>query len=141
MAPAIRILAIDHVQLAMPPGGEAAARRFYGDLLGLREVAKPPALSQRGGCWFTGSSRVTVHLGVDDGFVAAAKAHPCFVVPDLEAARRRLAQAGVAMEPDDSGLAVARGYLRDPFGNRIELVDARDAGFSEPDPPRAQQGA
>ena len=129
-ATAIGILAIDHVQLSMPAGGESAARRFYGELLGLREVAKPPPLAARGGCWFAGPSGVDIHLGVEEGFVAAVKAHPCFVVSDLEIARERLTDAGVTLERDESGLEVARGYLRDPFGNRIELVDARDAGFS-----------
>ncbi|HEY7130897.1 MAG TPA: VOC family protein [Candidatus Limnocylindrales bacterium] len=129
--PAVELLAIDHVQLAMPPDGEAAARRFYGDVLGLREVPKPAALAGRGGCWFAGPAGLAVHLGVDDPFTPAAKAHPCFVVADLASAREHLAAAGVAFEPDDSGLSVARAYVRDPFDNRIELVDAAGAGFSE----------
>jgi catechol 2,3-dioxygenase-like lactoylglutathione lyase family enzyme len=130
-AAGIGILAIDHVQLAMPAGGEPAARRFYGELLGLREVTKPSALVGRGGCWFAGPSGVAVHLGVEDPSPLAARAHPCFVVANLAAAERRLADTGATLEPDDSGLDVDRCYLRDPFGNRIELLDARDAGFSE----------
>jgi len=127
----IGLLAIDHVQLAMPTGGEVEARGFYGELLGLREVQKPAALAGRGGCWFAGPAGLAVHLGVEEPFTAAARAHPGFVVADLAVARERLAAAGLAMEPDESGVGVARGYVRDPFGNRIELVDARDAGFSE----------
>ncbi len=131
MTTPIDLLSIDHVQLAMPLDGEAAARRFYGDVLGLREVPKPAALAGRGGCWFAGPVGLAVHLGVEDPFTPAAKAHPCFVVADLASAREHLSAAGVAFEPDDSGLGVARAYVRDPFGNRIELVGAADAGFSE----------
>jgi catechol 2,3-dioxygenase-like lactoylglutathione lyase family enzyme len=127
----IGILAIDHVQLAIPPGAEPAARQFYGELLGLREVTKPSALASRGGYWFAGPTGLAVHLGVEESFTPAGRAHPCFVVADLDATRRRLADAGATLQPDDSGLDVNRCYVRDPFGNRIELLDARDAGFSE----------
>jgi catechol 2,3-dioxygenase-like lactoylglutathione lyase family enzyme len=125
----IEVVGLDHVQLGMPAGGEDAARGFYGEVLGLREVPKPAALASRGGCWFAGDA-VAVHLGVERDFLAASKAHPALLVMDLAAARDALTQAGVAIEDDDSGLAVRRCYVRDPFGNRIELVDARDAGFS-----------
>jgi len=128
----IEIIGIDHVQLSMPAGGEAEdeARRFYGSVLGLREVVKPPELASRGGCWFAAPG-VAVHVGVEPDFTPLAKAHPALLVGDLDAARTALAAAGVAVAEDDSGLAVARCYIRDPFGNRIELVDARGAGFSE----------
>jgi catechol 2,3-dioxygenase-like lactoylglutathione lyase family enzyme len=126
----IGIVGIDHVQLSMPEGGEPEARRFYGSVLGLREVAKPPELAGRGGCWFAGAD-AAVHLGVERDFRPLAKAHPALLVRDLELAREALAATGVTVEEDDSGLPVRRCYLRDPFGNRIELVDARDAGFSE----------
>jgi catechol 2,3-dioxygenase-like lactoylglutathione lyase family enzyme len=125
----IEIVGIDHVQLSMPPGGEAEARRFYGTILGLREVAKPPELAGRGGCWFVGAD-AAIHLARENGFTPHAKSHPALVIRGLDAARDALAEAGVAIEEDDSGLPVARCYVRDPFGNRIELVDARDAGFS-----------
>ena len=128
----IELVGIDHVQLSMPPGGEAEARRFYGSVLGLREVAKPAELAGRGGCWFAGRAiGVAVHLGAEAGFQPLARAHPALIVRDLDAAREALAEAGVPIEDDDSGLPVRRCYLRDPFGNRIELVDARDAAFSE----------
>ncbi len=123
--------AIDHVQLGMPAGGEDAARRFYGEILGLAEIAKPAELAGRGGCWFARDG-VAVHLGVEATYRPATRAHPAFVVDDLVAERERLARAGVPIIDDDSGLPVARCYLEDPFGNRIELVDAADAGFSAP---------
>jgi catechol 2,3-dioxygenase-like lactoylglutathione lyase family enzyme len=126
----IEIVGFDHVQLSMPPGGEDDARRFYGSVVGLREVAKPPALSGRGGCWFVGGG-TAVHLGIEPGFRPLAKAHPALLVRDLAAAREALVAAGVPITEDDSGLPVRRCYVNDPFGNRIELVDARDAGFSE----------
>jgi len=125
----IEVVGIDHVQLSMPPGGEDEARRFYGSVLGLREVAKPPELAGRGGCWFVGVD-AAIHLAREDGFRPHAKAHPALVVRDLAATREALAAAGVPIEDDDSGLPVLRCYIRDPFGNRIELVDSRDAGFS-----------
>ena len=126
----IEIVGIDHVQLSMPLGGEGEARRFYTEVLGLREVAKPPALAVRGGCWFVGSG-ATVHLGAERDFRPLANAHPALVIRDLGAARALLAAAAVVVSEDDSGLVVRRCYIHDPFGNRIELVDARDAGFSE----------
>jgi catechol 2,3-dioxygenase-like lactoylglutathione lyase family enzyme len=123
------LAAIDHVQLDMPAGHEAAARSFYMGILGLREVPKPPTLAVRGGAWFAGRG-VSVHVAVPAEFRPAAHAHPAFVVDDLSAMRAKLTAAGVAIEEDDSGIPVARCYIRDPFGNRIELVDAADAGFS-----------
>jgi catechol 2,3-dioxygenase-like lactoylglutathione lyase family enzyme len=124
----MQIRGLDHVQLAMPAGGEDTARRFYGDLLGLVEVAKPEPLASRGGCWYELGSTV-VHLGVEKDFVAARKAHPAFLVADLEAARRELAAAGAPVVPDDTLPHVRRFYTADPFGNRIELIQAGD-GFS-----------
>lgn len=129
-ADVIEIVGIDHVQLSMPAGGEDEARRFYGSVLGLREVAKPPELAGRGGCWFAGAA-VAVHLGVERDFRPLAKAHPALLVRDLGVARKVLAVAGIPTDDDDSGLAIRRCYVHDPFGNRIELVDARDAAFSE----------
>ena len=125
----LEITGLDHVQLAMPPRREADARRFYGDLLGLREVPKPAALADRGGCWFAGPG-VAIHLGVEEPFAPAAKAHPALLVADVGIARLALVAAGAPLVEDGSGLPVRRCYTADPFGNRIELVDARDAGFS-----------
>ena len=126
----IGLLGIDHVQLTMPGRGETDARRFYVDLLGMREMPKPAALNGRGGCWFVGAAGTAVHLGVDDRFIAARKAHVAFLVADLDAARRVLDAAGIAIVEDDSGTDLRRVYVADPFGNRIELVDALDAGFT-----------
>ncbi len=129
--PSLHIVAIDHVQLAMPAGGEDAARRFYANVLGLREVPKPPSLAGRGGCWFaTVEDRVHVHIGVDADFRPATKAHVAFVVHDLEEARRRLNEAGAEIVEDASIADVHRFYTSDPFGNRIELVHEADRGFT-----------
>jgi catechol 2,3-dioxygenase-like lactoylglutathione lyase family enzyme len=127
----VEIVGIDHVQLGMPAGGEADARRFYGALLGLREVAKPAQLMERGGCWFVGPGGTAIHLGVDQRFIAAKKAHPCLIVAHLEGARTALAAADVRIAEDGSGVGLRRFYVEDPFGNRIELVEAGDAGFTE----------
>lgn len=126
----IEIVGIDHVQLSMPPGGEDAARAFYGELLGLREVPKPPELAVHGGCWFAGPD-TAIHLAPEDDFRPHTKAHPALIVRDLTSVREVLIAAGVPIEEDDSGIRLRRCYVRDPFGNRIELDDARDAGFSE----------
>ena len=123
------LVSIDHVQLGMPAGGEPDARAFYGGVLGIREVPKPPELAGRSGAWFAGRG-VAVHLGVESDFRPATSAHPAFVVEDLALVRERLTAAGVEIREDDSGLPILRCYVPDPFGNRIELVDARDAGFS-----------
>ncbi|HLZ70140.1 MAG TPA: VOC family protein [Dehalococcoidia bacterium] len=124
----MQVLGLDHVQLAMPAGAEAEARRFYTGVLGLGEVAKPPALAARGGCWFEAPGAV-VHLGVETPFAPAYKAHPAFLVADLAAARRALAVAGAPIVLDDSLPDVRRLYTADPFGNRIELIQQGD-GFS-----------
>jgi catechol 2,3-dioxygenase-like lactoylglutathione lyase family enzyme len=116
------IVGIDHVQLAMPPGGEADARRFYGGLLGIPEVPKPPALAARGGVWFE-DGPVRVHLGVEPDFRPARKAHPGLRVDDLPALLAALRAAGYAPTPD-AREPDRRVYVDDPFGNRIELVAA-----------------
>jgi catechol 2,3-dioxygenase-like lactoylglutathione lyase family enzyme len=125
----MQLVGLDHIQLAMPQGGEAQARRFYADLLGLTEIAKPAPLAVRGGCWFAGSG-IQVHLGVEQPFTPARKAHPAFLVADLEECRRRLEAAGVATTPDDTLPGVRRCYAADPFGNRIEFIQDGD-GFSQ----------
>jgi diguanylate cyclase (GGDEF)-like protein/PAS domain S-box-containing protein len=120
-----RLLGIDHVQLAMPGDREAIAdaQRFYGDLLGLRAVPKPEAMAVRGGCWFEGP-QVTLHLGVEDPFRPARKAHPALVVADLGALTDRLTAAGHDVRPADDLPGTVRAHTDDPFGNRIELVQA-----------------
>jgi len=129
------VLGIDHIQLAMPAGEAALARLFYTGVLGLTEVRRPRAAVRGGGVWFIGAG-TTVHLGVEEPFEPAERAHPAFVVRHLDRARRRLEAAGVAVEDDRSGLALRRCYVHDPFGNRIELIDERDAGFTAKRPRR-----
>ena len=115
--------AIDHVQLAMPVGAETTAVGFYQGVLGLRQVPKPPRLAARGGCWFEAGA-VRLHLGVDPDFHPARKAHPALRVQGLDRRAQDWAAAGVALRWDDEIPGVRRGYVNDPFGNRIELIDA-----------------
>ena len=119
----MRLLAIDHVQLAAPPGCETTARAFFGELLGLDEVEKPEALRARGGAWFRGDG-VEVHVGVESEFAPARKAHPAFRVDDLATLRERLAAAGLEPQDDATIPGVRRFYVDDPWGNRLEFVDA-----------------
>lgn len=116
------IVRLDHVQLAMPAGGEAQARAFYQGLLGITEIAKPPHLAVRGGCWFE-CGALKVHLGVDTAFVAARKVHPAFVVEDLAALVERLRLADARVVTDEPLEGYDRVYVDDPFGNRIELME------------------
>ena len=116
------LLALHHVQLAMPEGGEAAARAFYGGLLGLDEVPKPPLLARRGGVWFERGG-LRLHLGVERPFAPARKAHPAFLVAGLAELRRRLERAGCVLSEDEPLPGFGRCYLADPFGNRVELLE------------------
>jgi catechol 2,3-dioxygenase-like lactoylglutathione lyase family enzyme len=119
-------IAIDHVQLAAPPGCEAQARGFYGDLLGLAEIPKPEPLRDRGGVWFAlDGAEQQLHIGVEHPFAPARKAHPALRVDDaraLEALAASLTSAGVAVTWDDSLPDVRRFYVADPWGNRLELL-------------------
>jgi catechol 2,3-dioxygenase-like lactoylglutathione lyase family enzyme len=115
--------AIDHVQLAMPSGGEDTARRFYRDLLGMVEIPKPAELAKRGGCWFA-SGEVQIHLGVEKDFRPAKKAHPALRCGDYNSCVARLSGAGVEINEVADIPGVRRGHIHDPFGNRIELVGA-----------------
>lgn len=112
---------IDHVQLAMPAGGEKAARDFYEKLLGIPEVPKPRQLAARGGCWFE-SGAVKIHLGIDPNFFPAQKAHPAFVADDLASLVQTLEEAGFSVTEDQPLDGHERRYVQDPFGNRIELM-------------------
>jgi catechol 2,3-dioxygenase-like lactoylglutathione lyase family enzyme len=115
------LLAVDHVQLAMPANGEEAARAFYAGVLGLSEVEKPASLSGRGGCWFESGS-VKVHLGVDTDFHAATKAHPAFLVDDVQALEKRALAAAATVKRDVALPGYERIHVFDPFGNRIEFM-------------------
>lgn len=118
------ITGYDHVQVAIPAGGEDDARRFYGSLLGMAEVPKPPALAPRGGCWFTAGAAV-LHLGVERPFTPARKAHPAFLVDDLDGVQQRLSSAGCECVRTDGEIpGVRRFHTYDPFGNRLEFQQA-----------------
>src|SRR3954463_9370666 len=114
------ITGIDHVQVAAPNDCEAEARAFYGALLGLEELPKPEPLAARGGCWFRAGAQ-ELHVGVEQPFAPALKAHPGFVVTDLAALASRLPAAGVGVTYDDSIPDATRFYAADPFGNRLEF--------------------
>ena len=121
-----RFLGLDHVQVAAPPGCEADARRFYGELLGLIELKKPPLLAARGGCWFWLGVH-ELHVGVAQDFVPAKKAHPGILVSSVAALRelaRRLESAGVEVEWADPAEIGGRDrfFVNDPWGNRLELL-------------------
>jgi len=113
---------IDHVQVAIPPGGEAKARAFYEALLGLPEQPKPPELAKRGGAWFE-SGAVKVHLGVEPEFRPARKAHPALLVRNLRGLVLRLREAGVVVVDDEPLPGYDRVFTADPFGNRLELLE------------------
>jgi predicted enzyme related to lactoylglutathione lyase len=109
------------VQIAAPRGCEEEARCFYGELLGLHEVPKPEKLATRGGIWFQVGAQ-QLHIGVEDEFHAARKAHPAFVVGDIDALAQRLEAAGTQVTWDDAIPGVRRLYVSDPWGNRLELL-------------------
>src|SRR6185312_12918490 len=117
-----QVLGIDHVQLAMPAGQEAAARAFYCDVLGLIEEPKPANLVARGGAWFRGGD-VRLHLGVDTDFHPARKAHPAILVSGLAELAARCEAAAVPSMRDEPLEGFDRLYVFDPFGNRIELME------------------
>ena len=115
--------AIDHVQLAMPPGEEEKARQFYAALLGLVEVPKPAELADRGGAWFE-SGPARIHLGVEANFRPAKKAHPAFACRNYSGLIASLRSAGVEVVEADALAGSSRCHVFDPFGNRIELLEA-----------------
>jgi catechol 2,3-dioxygenase-like lactoylglutathione lyase family enzyme len=118
---------IHHVLLACPPGSEAALREFYGGVLGLAEIAKPPALAARGGCWFRGHG-IELHLGVENDFRPARKVHPGPLVTDIDGWAGRLRGAGYPVLFDDGFPGMRRFYSEDPHGNRLEFLQPTEAG-------------
>jgi catechol 2,3-dioxygenase-like lactoylglutathione lyase family enzyme len=112
---------VHHIALAIPPGGEARARRFYGEVLGCEELAKPPSLSERGGVWFRYGA-VEIHLGIEEGHSPARKAHPGILVGDLDELEARLRAADHEVQPDYLLPGYRRFYVSDPFGNRLEFL-------------------
>jgi catechol 2,3-dioxygenase-like lactoylglutathione lyase family enzyme len=119
------VLGIDHVQLAAPAGCEAEARAFFCGLLGLRELSKPAALAGQGGCWFETGPGTQLHIGIEEPFSPAKKAHPAFSVADADAAFSALEHAGVeCIWGDDAIAGVRRFFAQDPWGNRLEFTTA-----------------
>lgn len=122
----IAFVGVDHVQLAAPPDGEAEARAFYGGLLGLEEITKPPALAARGGCWFQCGAQ-QIHIGIETEFRAAKKAHPALRLTDraaFDGLLARLEAQGVPIKHDDEAIpgVTGRFFIADPWGNRLELL-------------------
>lgn len=113
---------IDNFQLATPKGCEAEARRFFGQILGLKEFEKPEPLRSRGGCWFRVGAR-QLHIGVEEPFRPNAKAHPAFSVSDIEAVFAALEQEGVHCVWDEALGGVRRFCANDPWGNRLEFTE------------------
>ncbi|MHB1577344.1 MAG: VOC family protein, partial [Candidatus Dormibacteria bacterium] len=117
---------VHHVQLAIPSGGEARCRAFWRDLLGMGELEKLPALAPRGGCWFRVGS-LEIHLGVEDPFVPARKAHPGLLVEGLHGLAERPVTAGYPVTWDSGFPGHGRFYTEDRFGNRLEFLQAEPA--------------
>lgn len=124
LPPAFAVRRIDHVQLAMPAGGEDDAVAFYDGLLGLASVPKPEPLRSRGGCWFQRDG-VQVHLGVEADFRPNRKAHPALLLRGLDILVERLVAAGVAVREGNDVDDARHVYVDDPFGNRVELLERR----------------
>lgn len=119
----MKILSIDHIQIAMPPGQEAKARAFYVNVLGFTEIPKPPELAKRGGAWFE-SGTTQLHLGVEPDFRPARKAHPAFVVDGLDTLLAKIQAEGFEVDASQPALdGYKRAHVFDPFGNRIELME------------------
>ena len=116
------IEALDHVQLAAPPGSEDALRAYYAGTLGMTEIPKPPVLAARGGCWFSAGS-VVLHLGIEEDFRPARKAHPGIRVRGLDSLAARLTEAGAPVMRDDDLPGHRRFYSEDPVGNRLEFLE------------------
>ncbi|MFB7997721.1 VOC family protein [Streptomyces sp. NPDC056002] len=121
--------ALDHVQLAAPAGSEDALCRFYEDALGMTRTPKPPALAARGGCWFE-AGQVRLHLGIEQDFRPARKAHPGLRVTGIEAYAARLAAHGVRITWDGDLPGHRRFYADDPVGNRLEFLEPLTPGPS-----------
>lgn len=118
------ITAVDHVQLAAPAGSETALRAYYTGVLGMTEIPKPPVLAARGGCWF-GHGPVQLHLGIEEDFRPARKAHPGVRVTGIEAFAARLEERGATVVWDDNLPGHLRFYSEDPVGNRLEFLEPR----------------
>ncbi|HEX3794423.1 MAG TPA: VOC family protein [Acidimicrobiales bacterium] len=119
---AFEVVGLDHVQLAMPDGGEAEAEAFYAGRLGFVRRPKPEPMASRGGCWFQAGA-AALHLGVEGDFRPARKAHPALVVRELAGLMESLTEAGIEVRANEDQAPGASCYVDDPFGNRLELLD------------------
>lgn len=118
------ISALDHVQLAAPPGSEDALRTYYVGTLGLGELAKPPVLAAKGGCWFaTGDGTVQLHVGIEADFRPARKAHPGVRVTGIHDFAKRLEERGAPVVWDYDLPGHMRFFSEDPVGNRLEFLE------------------
>ena len=122
----MKVYAIEHVQLAMPPNREESARSFYVGVLGLTAKPKPPHLAERGGVWFE-QGELKIHLGVESDFRPARKAYPALLVEALDELIIRLKETGAPIVWDEPLDGFRRAYVNDPFGNRIELIEPEEA--------------
>ncbi|MER7824432.1 glyoxalase/bleomycin resistance protein/dioxygenase superfamily protein [Streptomyces sp. CG 926] len=127
------LTAVDHVQLAAPPDSEDRLRAYYTDVLGMTEIPKPPVLAARGGCWFA-AGPVQLHLGVEEDFRPALKAHPGLRVSDIEAYANRLRERGATVVWDDNLPGHRRFYSQDPVGNRLEFLERHHPEPAAPEP-------
>ncbi|MFC3899577.1 VOC family protein [Aliicoccus persicus] len=118
----MNIIGLDHVQLAAPPNSEEAARRFFGEILGLDEVEKPEVLRKRGGVWFQIGNQ-QLHIGIEESFVPAKKAHPAFEVRELDELKKRVDEFEVDYVSDGDLEGANRIFVFDPFGNRLEFLE------------------
>lgn len=115
-------IAIDHVQLAAPRGSEQTAKKFYAEILGFTEIEKPAELKKRGGCWFQ-NGKIQIHIGIEEPFLPAKKAHPAFEVRNLESLKERFTHYQMKWTEDGKLPGAARIYATDPFGNRLEFLE------------------
>lgn len=113
---------IDHIQLAAPIGSEELARKFFKDILGFKEIQKPEALKKNGGVWFA-FNNVHLHIGIEQPFTPARKAHPAFEVENIEALKQHLSKNDINYIKDDKLPGAKRFYVDDPFGNRLEILE------------------
>ncbi|WP_435241909.1 VOC family protein [Streptomyces cucumeris] len=132
------IAALDHVQLAAPPGSEAALRAYYGEVLGMTEIPKPPVLAARGGVWFQ-TGPVQLHLGIEQDFRPARKAHPGLRVTGIEEFAARLTERGAPVTWDGDLPGHRRFTSEDPVGNRLEFLEPSDDPFGRDGGP-AEEG-
>jgi catechol 2,3-dioxygenase-like lactoylglutathione lyase family enzyme len=117
-----KIKAIDHIQLAAPKGSEEEAKRFFYGILGMKEIDKPESLKNRGGVWFE-FGPYQIHVGIEEPFFPAKKAHPAFAVESIEALKQHLINNGVPVTEDHRIPDVVRFHTSDPFGNRLEFLE------------------